>query len=274
MINMLLDKLAVNYDLSAEDRENVIFSCPATDLLDESKMKQLLELYTPLIKGKESAAGEAYMTSWFRGPMLGLIYMLSAWNKNLDLSLPNMTVQIYSDTYNEKKFYRCGFRIHQLELIDGPADAVQNAEWAKAALTRFFEHTVRPVFETITKAGTQKIAMLWSQLPTSLEYGHGLIMNSEDSDQVKRQAQRNYELVKAIDGERFGRSSNPFDVKFRMTESMNEPGKQVRIKYGCCLYYLVEDGNYCFTCPRLKESDREERRMACRAEAQAVKKAQ
>ncbi|MBD2868066.1 hypothetical protein [Paenibacillus arenilitoris] len=274
MSDKMLDILESRYEIFVSDRDNIAFSCPASELLDAGKLKKLLELYTPMVKGTEQAVGEVYMTSWFRGPMLGLLYMLSAWNRSLDLSLDNLTVQIYSSVYNGKSYYRCGFLMDRSEWREGPAEQDANAEWAKEEISRFFEHTVRPVFETIASVGTQKTAMLWSQLPTSLEYGFDLMMNSEESESVKELARRNYGLAKALEGERFGRSKNPLDVKFRMTESMTEEGKQVRMKFGCCLYYLVEDGYYCFTCPRLKESERDRRRAEFRAAKQAEKQAQ
>ncbi|CAM3979226.1 hypothetical protein L1N85_05345 [Paenibacillus alkaliterrae] len=269
MTEKMMELLAEKYDLTVNERENVVYSCPAEELLNESRLKHLLELYTPMVKGKEQSVGEVYMTSWFRGPMLGLIYMLSKWNKSLDLSLSNLTVQIYTTVYNNKPYYRCGLLIHQYELEEGPEEPEANESWTKEKLSRFFEYTVRPVLETIAKVGILRIGMLWSQLPASLEYGHELMMKSEESELAKRQAERNYKLIKSLEGERFGRNKNPLDVKFRMIESMDNPDKQVCMKYACCLYYLVEDGYYCYTCPRLKESEREERRTECRAVKQA-----
>lgn len=265
----ILETLDKEFGIASKERQHVVYSCPATDLLDDGKMKQLLQVYTPMIKGTDSSVGEVYMAGWFRGPMLGLLYMLSARNKTLDLSLNNMTLDICEAFYNEKKYYSCGFRVHRSDLTDGPTDNDQNMTWTRDALTDFFEQTVRPVFETIASVGSLQIGMLWSQLPTSLEYGYDSLMKSSESEEVKHQVARNYKLMKTISAERFGRSKNPLDVKFRMTESMDHPDRQVRMKFACCLYYLVEDGDYCFTCPKLKESDREMRRAECRTQKQA-----
>lgn len=264
----IMKLLEENYDLSAKDRENVVYSCAAADLLDQDNMKRFLERYTPMVKGKEQSVGEIYMANWFRGPMLGLFHLLSAWNKSLHLTLNNLTVQIYSAVYNEQIYYRCGFLMNRSELIEGPEKPLDNIEWTKECLGGYFEHTVRPIFESIARVGSLQIGMLWSQLPTSLEYGYELLMKSDESEHVKKLLTRNYHLMKSLDGQRFGRNKNPLDVKFRMTESMENPDTQVRLKSACCLYYLVEDGYYCFTCPRLKESEREERRLECRAEKQ------
>lgn len=265
MNEAIMRLLEDNYDISAKDRENVVYSCALTDLLDEGNMKRFLERYTPMVKGTEQSVGEVYMANWFRGPMLGLIYLLSVWNKSLDLSLNNLTVLIYTAAYNEQIYYRCGFLLNRFELIDGPEQQIANIEWTKECLGNYFEHTVRPIYESIARAGSLQIGMLWSQLPTSLEYGYELLMKSDESEHVKKLLTRNYHLMKSLDGQRFGRNKNPLDVKIRMTESMDNPDTQVRMKFACCLYYLVEDGYYCFTCPRLKESEREERRMECRA---------
>lgn len=267
MTGNVLDLLEDKFDLTAIKRENAVYSCPAADLLDAGKVKRLLENYTAMIKGKEQSVGEVYMAGWLRGPMLGLIYMLAVWNKAVSLSLDRLTVQIYKVEHNNKDYYRCEFLVDRVELEGGPEDSQKFEEWAKDKMSRFFEFTVRPVMESIASAGTLKAGMLWSQLPTSLEYGHELLMNSEESDTAKERAKRIYSIIKTLDGARFGRAKNPLDVNLRMTESMDDPNKQMRIKYACCLYYLVEDGYYCFTCPRIKENDRAERRAECRAAA-------
>lgn len=266
MSNEIMACLAKDYDLFTEPRENTVYRCLATDLLKEENMKSLLAFYTPLVKGKEQSVGEAYMTSWFRGPMLGLLYILSAWNKTPNLSLNNLTVEVYSDTYNDFKYYRCGFLLHEFELEEGPEQPIERNEWAKEKLSQYFEYTIRPVFESIAKVGSLGVAMLWGQLPTSLQYGYDTLMNSDQSDQLKQQVTINFESVKLLEAEIFGRKRNPFDVKVRLTESMDNPDRQIKLKNACCMYYLVEDGSYCFSCPRIKESEREERRVACRAQ--------
>ncbi|WP_169083717.1 hypothetical protein [Paenibacillus sp. PL91] len=261
--------LESSFDLTVSKPENLVFSCPALDLLDESNMKSLLELYTPLVKGTDPSVGEVYMASWFRGPMLGLIYMLSAWNKVPDLSLNNLTVQIYKAAYNDHEYYATSFLMHNVDLLSAPQQAEEREEWTRKTLIAFFEQTVRPVFESIAKVGTLQVGMLWSQLPTSLAYGYERLMNGDESEQVKQLADQNFELVKSLEGAVFGRSKNPLDVKFRMTESLGDPDKQVRMKSACCLYYLVDGGYYCFTCPRLKEAERKEQRTAYRSKQQA-----
>lgn len=270
MNEKMLKLLESSYSLTINEQENIVFSCPAVDLLDENKVKQLLDLYTPLIKGMESSVGEAYMTSWFRGPMIGLIYMLSAWNKALDLSLGNLTLQLYKASYNGYEYYTVSFLLKNVELIIGPEpeQAQKEAEWQEEMLSRFYMQTLGPVLDTIAKVGTLKVGMLWSQLPGTLEYNYDLLMGSDESEQVKQRAAQTFALVKSLDGSVFGRSKNPFNIKFRMTESIDCSNKQVRMKPACCLYYLVEGADYCFTCPRIKETERESRRIAHRAAKQ------
>ncbi|OMF22218.1 hypothetical protein BK133_27010 [Paenibacillus sp. FSL H8-0548] len=260
----MLKLLESSYSLTVNKQEDVVFSCPAVDLLDENKVKQLLDLYTPLIKGLESSVGEAYMTSWFRGPMLGLMYTISAWNKVPDVSLGNLTLQLYKASYNGYEYYTVSFLMENLEPTKGPELEEEYAEWAEEMLSRFFTQTLRPVFETIAKVGTLQVGMLWSQLPGTLQYGYDSLMSSDEGEQVKQRAAQTYALVKSLDGTVFGRSKNPFNIKFRMIESIACSDKQVRMKSACCLYYLIEGADYCFTCPRIKESERESRRAEYR----------
>lgn len=269
MNEAMLELLESNFDLTVKKRDDLLFSCPATDLLDEDKMKRLLEIYTPLVKGNDPSVGEVYTAGWFRGPMLGLIYMLSAWNKTLDLSLDNITVQIYTADYNGYKYTATNFYLNQTDLIAAPEQEHEHAAWTKDRISGFFEHTVLPIFESIAKVGTLQVGMLWGQLPTSLAYGYDRLMDMDVSEQVKQQAHNNFELVKSLEASVFARNKNPLNVKFRMTEAMDNPDKQVRLKSSCCLYYHVDGGYYCYTCPRIKESEREERRQEYRAKQQA-----
>jgi len=268
MNEALLAMLEDSYDLTVNKRENLVFTCPAIDLLDEHKLKQLLDFYTPLVKGMDPSVGEVYMAGWFRGPMLGLIYTLSVLKQAPNLSLNNLTVQLYKAEYNNHEYYAVSFQLHNFEFISAPS-ATQQTAWVKDQIGRFFEHTIRPVFESIAKVGTLQSGMLWGQLPTSLAYGYDGMMEAEEDEHVKQNISNSFEVVKTLDGAIFGRSKNPLDVKFRKTESLADKDKQVRMKSSCCLYYLVDGGYYCFTCPRLKESAREEQREAYRCKQQA-----
>ncbi|EGL17151.1 MULTISPECIES: (2Fe-2S)-binding protein [unclassified Paenibacillus] len=269
MNEAMLEKLESTFNVTAKKQENPVFSCPAADLTDENKVKLLLDFYTPLVKGLDPSVGEVYMADWFQGPLLGLIYMLSAWNKTPDLTLDNLTVQMYTASYNDREYYAINFLLTNLELHDGPDEPLERASWTEEKLSRFLSQTVRPVFETIAKAGTLKTGMLWSQLPTMLEYGYERLMESEECETVMHRMTRNYEIVKSLNGAVFGKSKNPLNVKFRMTQSKASPDKQVRLKAACCLYYLVDGGHYCFTCPRVKETERDKWREEYREEQKA-----
>ncbi|MGG1637186.1 (2Fe-2S)-binding protein [Paenibacillus sp. NRS-1760] len=269
MNEALFAMLEDSYDLTVNKRENLLFTCPAIDLLDENKLKQLLAFYTPLVKGMDPSVGEVYMAGWFRGPMLGLLYTLSVLKQAPDLSLNNLTVQIYKAEYNNHEYIAVSFYLHNSEFVAAPLPLEEQEMWIKDKISSLFEHTIRPVFDLIAKVGTLKVGMLWSQLPTSLEYGYDRMLSAEADEQVKQSIVTHFKMVKSLDGEVFGRSKNPLDVKFRMTESLGDKDKQVRLKAACCLYYLVDGGYYCYTCPRVKESVRVEQREEYRCKQQA-----
>lgn len=256
------------FNLAVHDKTSILFSCDAIDLLDDVTMKQVLDRYTPMLKGKDISVGEVYMAGWFRGPMLGILYMLSAWNRTLDLSLENIQFQVYEAVYQERKYVSCALKLKNADWICGPEDEGEQEAWIAKTLGDYFAYTVRPIYETIERAGTLKSLMLWGQLPTSLAYGYDRLMDSNECESVKSKAEGNYKLAKELDSALFGRNKNPLDVQFNMTESLQDPNKQVRMKSSCCLYYLVDGGYYCFTCPRIKESERESRREAYRLEKQ------
>ncbi|WP_246096522.1 (2Fe-2S)-binding protein [Paenibacillus sinopodophylli] len=267
MDEAMREMLESNFDLSFTKKEKLIFSYPVTELLDEDKMKFFLEQYNLHLKGNDPSVSEVYTAGWFTGPMLGLLYMLSAWDKTLDLSLENLTVQIYTEVYNGHEYIASNFF-----LSDDTFEAAPEQDediWAKDKITAFFELTVLPLYESVAKVGTLQVGMLWGQLPTSLAYGYDRLMGMDVSKQVKQKGERYFEIVKTLDAGIFSRNKNPLSVRFRMIESLDNPDKQMRMKSTCCLYHHVEGGYYCYSCPKMKESEREERRLAYRAKQQA-----
>ncbi|WP_341281510.1 (2Fe-2S)-binding protein [Paenibacillus sp. FSL H8-0537] len=253
--------LKERFNLIVDEPAEVVYTSAAAALLEQPVMEELLGIYQPLVNGMEQIVAEVYAASWFRRPMLALVYLLAKYRMAPNLSLDNLTLYVCkADGY-----YHVYFRLNNAELLQSPATEKEAGEWARARLEVFFHETIAPFFHSIERAGTAKASLLWGQLPTSLAYEYGVMMASSESEGVKESVDTLYKTMKTLDPAIFYRKRNPLDVKFQYTEAIDDPAKQMRIKYACCHYYKVEGGRYCYTCPRISNTERDQRRSEHRA---------
>ncbi|MDF2715738.1 MAG: (2Fe-2S)-binding protein, partial [Paenibacillus sp.] len=137
--------------------------------------------------------------------------------------------------------------------------------WLERVLTEFYEKTVRPVYETAAVIGGVDAGQMWGLLPTRFNYMTEQWLLAEESESIRAVISGDYAFLKhEMPAAVFGRNKNPLDVKIRWIEDLKDPCKQLRMKNVCCQYYRTEGGYYCYTCPRIKESEREERRIKAR----------
>ena len=59
--------------------------------------------------------------------------------------------------------------------------------------------------------------------------------------------------------------ANPFKREVKLIESLAASDKRVPIKSKCCLYYKTDSGQYCYSCPRTTERERQAQRERYRA---------
>jgi ferric iron reductase protein FhuF len=268
-------KLEQKFNITLIEREQPFFSVCAEELLNPDTMNLLLHTYGPLIKANDLTAPATYFSGNLGMLALALQYSISIWNRSLDLSLSNITVQLYKD--NEAGYIRFAFVLHNKSEEEAPTDAVERGIWLKQVLTQFYKLSARPIIESLSRVSAFDAGQLWGQLPTRFNYNMDLFGKELDAAAQecgadaaaiaadKARLIEDYGFLRGLEGSLFGRTKNPLDVKIRYIEDSRDPNKQVRMKNACCLYYKTGEGQYCYTCPRLKESDREQMRIKFRA---------
>lgn len=253
---MDLNKLEKDFGITLNNNSDAIFSMGLIDLLDPKNMKRLLDIYTPLLKARGNEAAAAYLVSWFSSVPLALQYSLSA-NQAVHLALDNLAVQLFP----AGEYHQFSFKITQYEIQAAPIAVAERNEWRNNILEKFYADTVKPLFESLSLASDMDIGQLWGQLPTRFNYYLPVWIESTLDTELKSYLTDDYHaLAHTLKPDVFGRKKNPFDVQIRLIEDIKDPSKQMKMKNVCCLYYQVGDGEYCYTCPRLKEEDRAEKR--------------
>lgn len=266
-IDVMIESLHL-FNIGMESTKRVVYSVPVSALPHGSAMEQLLEAYSPLMKALDRTAAATYFCANFGNVGMALQYAVSVHDVSFDLSPENITVQLVE---TEAGKFGVAFQLMRWSEQRAPAGGNERRAWLADILSAFYSGTVRPVFESASKASGIHVAHLWGLLPTRFNYSAEQWMLAETDGTIRETIAGDYEfLTRQIDGEPFGRSRNPFDVKIRWIEDLKDPCKQMRMKNVCCLYYRTEGGRYCYTCPHMKESERAERRMEARESEKAA----
>ncbi|MET3289379.1 UNVERIFIED_CONTAM: ferric iron reductase protein FhuF [Brevibacillus sp. OAP136] len=252
---MEVNQLAEHFSIHLQKKENAIVSLSGKEAQHTGNIYALLEAYAPLIKAQEPKAAVAYFGSWLSSLALCLQYALSMENKAPDLSLSKLAIQLYREDGQDYSSF--AFVVENWKEVDGPSEEAERASWRKETLSRFYAETMRPLLEAAAQAGGHDVGQLWGQLPTKFNYYLEHFSDAAPSCAIRQRISADYDYLKSeLSPDVFGRKKNPFDVKIRYIPDWRDESKQVRQKNVCCLYYLTEGAHYCYTCPRMKESER------------------
>lgn len=253
---MDLNKLETDFRITLQDNTDAVYSMALIDLLEPKNMTKLLETYTPLLKARGHEAAAAYFVSWFSSVPLALQYSISA-NNAVHLSLDNLTVQLFP----VGDYHQFSFKITQYALESTPKSGDVRINWRNQTLAKLYADTIKPLFEVLAAVSGMDIGQIWGQLPTRFNYYIPAWIEETANTELKINLADDYHaLAHELELNIFGRKKNPFDVQIRLIEDIKDPSKQIRMKNACCLYFQVDTGEYCYTCPRLKEEDRAEKR--------------
>ncbi|CAM4212280.1 hypothetical protein [Paenibacillus tarimensis] len=239
-------------------REGTVASYPLAELCEPGLMRAFLKEYGGFIKAMEPAAAGAYFAGWLSYPALACQMMMSLYGKKLELSLDNLNVDLY--LHGERA--ALSFRLNKWAMEAEPAELSQRARWRNELLAAFYGDSVRPLLAAVSEACGVHIGQLWGQLPTRFQYGIDAVEAEAWPEPIRERVESDYMYLKqGLEGGVFGRAKNPFDVHFKLVPDLYNPDEQVRLKNACCYFYCTEGGYYCYTCPRISETEREKRRL-------------
>lgn len=252
----------LKFNVGLDDKERILYAEAGVRLTERDGMERLLRDYQPLMKGLTPLSAAVYFCNQLANAALALQYAVSVHGKSFDLSLDNVTIQLFA---HESGYCGVAFKLGRWGWSEAPADRRERREWLRQAYARFYGETIRPLYETAAIVVGANAGQMWGLLPTRFNYFTELWMTEAAGEETKAIiAEDHKQLAYETPAVVFGRDKNPFDVKIRWIEDLKDPCKQLRMKNGCCHYFQTEGGSYCFTCPRLKESEREQRRLQAR----------
>ncbi len=248
------------FQISPNGAENAAFSVPAADLLRPETMNETLRRSGEMLGafGPELAASFVGL-AFFNVCAVSLIF-LSQSNRELDLSLDNLTLQLVP----HGKLVVGAFRV--MEKRWRPVPETEREAAVARYLTELFRKTINPVVESAAAHAGVKPDLIWNQYGARMAWVRDFVQELETRSDFKERFARDYELLAGgLSPDVFNRRKNPFAHNPRYVDSPWQPGKKVILRSSCCMYYRREDGQKCYNCPLLTDQERERMRKAIEA---------
>lgn len=249
------------FDLYVTPPEETLYSFSGLELNSEENMRAFIQCYGPLMHALEDKAVAAYFANWLANVAFSLQYSVSICHSALDINLSNLMFHLVpSDRY-----CRITFSLKEWVFVQSPIDQKEREVWRKDILTRFYRDTAGPLLSLMSQISGLSIGEVWGQLPTKFNYYvEAFEKKINDCKKLTRLKEDYRYLVNDLPPEVFGLSYNPFRVTVRKIEDLADPEKTISMRNRCCYYYSTVGGNYCYSCPRLKEEERTARRIEYR----------
>ncbi|MCD9020468.1 IucA/IucC family C-terminal-domain containing protein [Cohnella silvisoli] len=251
-----------HFHISTKGSDNPLLSFAAAELLQPEPMKELLQKGSLLIKGIGLELAVSFVGLAFFGLAATKQVMMSQYNRILDLSLDNLTIQLESHGDHAHVV----FKINELKWTDLPLDDRESAirtEWSK-----YFADTMNPLIEAAAGAAGLKSAMIWNQYGARIAYLMDYLRQIVPDGPLRELIESDYKLLAGMPGETFDRRKNPFDYTPCYLDSPYKPGTQMILRSACCMYYKREEGVKCYNCPILKDEERAAFRLKIEAARQ------
>lgn len=250
--------LKANFYITMEPHPNAIYSASFTELSTVQGMETFLKSYASFLKAPDTEPAGTFFCSWVGRIALAAQYYLSFYNKGIALEPENLTV----DMYRSNGYYQFAFRIHQWNEHKAPSLPAERELFRQKQLEKVYRQTLRPLIEAMVTVTGANPRVFWRQLPGQFNYFIQSWQKEASSEHIVHQIIEDHRYVTTeMSAEPFGLSRNPLHVPVRYTTNM-QGTDTISLKSACCLYHRMEEGDYCFSCPKLSETDRDERRLA------------
>ncbi|WP_067623660.1 IucA/IucC family C-terminal-domain containing protein [Alicyclobacillus acidiphilus] len=259
---MWTDEFTRLFRMTTASQSERTYTCAVSELIDGTWLAAFLKTYQMSIRADAEEVAAVAFAKWFAFVAAGFQYGLSVRNAALDLSPERLHIELYPDG----EAYCFSFRVDSWKMVKAPGTAAGRLAWRERELFTFYRQTVHPLFDALSGRTGISARELWGQLPPKFRWFLDMFQHVRDP-QLSERVAADYAYLQGLPGSLFGCKRNPLDVRWRTVESLEDPNQQVYLQPTCCLDYRRSGGQYCFNCPRLKESERADRRAQYRAQA-------
>lgn len=253
MKNSYMDILESNFFLYCGDQKHIHNELTLGEMLGSENTVPFLEEYGKLIKACSLDVSATYFCGMFGMTCSAYISMLSLYNVAIPVTTDHLNIQFYRN--EQYHFDNIAFKLTSEEWNEGEG----SESWRRTQIEDFFRTIVTPTLEQISEVAGIRIRELWGQLVVGLDFGFnkGLGLAKTKDQEARLRSDYNW-LTNDASPTVFNSKKNALNFPYMKVENPQDPNDFLRIKPTCCLYYQTEGAkNKCYTCPRLKPSERE-----------------
>ncbi|RSL35407.1 hypothetical protein D7Z54_00180 [Salibacterium salarium] len=225
------------------------FSIKAVDLLDEEKCIAYLDsltrsLQSPsrMITASQFSKRYAFLT------IAPSLYAMTIYNKGLDLSSENCKI--------ESSFHNGSWKsnLHLTDLQVSQPKEGERQEWRDGVIKNIFHGNLAKIWRSISKVSNVPMPILWENTAVRVYSLYEKKVGNGDSEKEKFRIQEDFKyLISEAPATLFGETKNPLARFYGPKSTISSSDQPVRTRKTCCFYYKVPNGNYCSTCPKVKQ---------------------
>ncbi|KRF03117.1 hypothetical protein ASG89_23535 [Paenibacillus sp. Soil766] len=248
------------FHISPKGMEEPLLHIPARQLLDGPVMLDVLQQGQTLLRGKGLDISASYLGLTLFNLVATIHLFLAQYNQWLDLELDHLALQVE----NHGDHSHVGYQIVNVQWKEVPTE--DRDLFIELEMRKLFSTLIGPVITVVAEQAKVNQAMIWNQFAARMTFVRDYVLENDPRPHVCEQFSADYEvLTKQFTADVFGRKVNPFVHEPKYIDSPYHEGKKVLIRSSCCMYYRREEGTKCFSCPILKDSQREEMFIAIKS---------
>ncbi|WP_404449719.1 (2Fe-2S)-binding protein [Sutcliffiella horikoshii] len=234
--------------MTNQEKADVVWECRISELEDPEILQKLLNIYGEGIKATTKDVTVMYLAGWF-GYLCGAMHFLSSDRRKV--TAENIKLQLYK---NHRGTMLISFAVHSEGVVKK-----DEKEWVEG----FYEEIMKPAFKQMQSMSTIKnILHMWYQVTHSLYWISDRMKHSCLSERYVWQYKKNVEMFKEVTPSfcmGVMTEKHPYAKKLIFIDNPWDLNDPMPLKPSCCLAYQTEGGHLCYTCPRMKKSERLEK---------------
>ncbi|UAL48923.1 (2Fe-2S)-binding protein [Sutcliffiella horikoshii] len=234
--------------MTNQEKADVVWECRIRELAQPNILQNLLDLYGEGIKATTKDVTVMYLAGWF-GYLCGGMHFLSS--DGWEATAENIKLQLYK---NQRGTKLISFVVDSENLVEKG-----DRKWVE----EFYEKMMKPTFLQMQATSTNNtLLQMWYQATHSLYWISDRMKHSCLSERYVWQYEKTLEMFKEVTPSScmgVMTEKHPYAKKLIFIDNPWDLNDPMPLKPSCCLAYQTEGGHLCFTCPRMKKSERLEK---------------
>ena len=231
--------------MTNREKANVVWECRISELTKPIILKNLLDIYGEGIKATTKDVTVMYLAGWF-GYLCGGMHFLSS--DGWEVTGESIKLQLYK---NKRGTMLISFVVHSEDLDE---------KWDRKWVEGFYEENMKPVFTQMQSMSiNNNLLHMWYQATHSLYWISDRMKHSCLSQRYVSQYEKNLEMFKEVTPSScmgVMTRKHPYAKKLIFIDNPWNLSDPMPLKPSCCLANQTEGGHLCYTCPRMKKSER------------------